>query len=399
MTGDRHRFIMRRALVVCQLALSLALVVCAFQFVATFRTLAALDTGFRQRGVVEATVDFRQLGVPPDQRAAFRKEVVDRIRAIPGVTSASNAEVLPVSGSTGSNVVWLDGAVRDPQRISRFNTIGDRYFSTLGIPLLAGRDFDSRIDTPAAAKVAVVNKTFASRFLAAGNPIGQGFWVERTPSTPQTRYEVVGMVGDTKYQSMRGDLPPIAFLSSLQITRPTGGTQVLVRSDLPAADITASIQRGLSTAYPDIIVSFRVLETRIRESLRREQLMAALSGSFGVLAALLATIGLYGVLSYTVARRRQEIGIRVALGASRREIVTMIVREAGVLVLVGVAVGAVLAVVASSAARTLLFGVTPGDPRSLLLAAACFGVVSAIAAALPALAASRLQPTIALREE
>jgi hypothetical protein len=283
--------------------------------------------------------------------------------------------------------------------VSRFNLIGDGYFSTLAIPLVAGRDFDPLLETPSSSKVAVVNETFVRRFLAAGNPVGQGFWVERTPTLPQTRYEVVGVVKDTKYQELRGDFPPIMYLSSLQNTRPAGGTQVLVRSDLTPADMSASIERALGAAYPDIVVSFRVLETRIRESLRREQLMAALSGCFGALAALLATIGLYGVLSYTVARRRKEIGIRVALGASRRDIVRMIVREAGVLVGVGIAAGAVLAVAASSAARTLLFGVTPGDPTSLLLAAVCFGIVSALASALPAVAASRLQPTVAIREE
>jgi len=399
MTVDRHRFVVRRALVICQLALSLALVVCAFQFVATFRTLTTLDPGFRPAGVVEATLDFRQAGIPPERRAAFRMEVVDRIRAIPGVTSASNADILPVAGASGSNAVWLDGAARDPDRLSRFNTIGDRYFSTLGIPLVAGRDFDSRLDTPSTSKVAVVNETFAHRLLAEGNPVGQGFWVERTPSTPQTRYEVIGLVKDTKYQNLRGEFPPIAYLSTLQLTRPTAGAQVLVRSDLRPAEITAAIERTLGGAYPNMVVSFRVLETRIRESLRREQLMAALSGCFGALAALLATIGLYGVLAYTVARRRHEIGIRVALGASRRDIVALVLREAGALVAIGVAVGAVLAVAASSAARTLLFGVAPGDPASLLMAGACFAFVSAIAAALPALAASRLQPTVAIREE
>jgi predicted permease len=399
MTADRHRFLLRRALVVCQLALSLALVVCAFQFVATFRTLATLDPGFRPTGVVEATVDFRQLGIPPQRRAAFRTEIVDRIRAIPGVASASNADMLPVAGATGTNVVWLDGAARDPQHLSRFNTIGDRYFSTLGIPLVAGRDFNSRLDTPATPKVAIVNETFARRLLAEGNPVGQGFWMERTPSTPQTRYEVIGLVKDTKYESLRAEFPPIAYLPTLQITRPTGGAQVLVRSALAPAEINATIERALNAAYPDIVVSFRVLETRILESIRREQLMAALSGCFGALAALLATIGLYGVLSYTVARRRHEIGIRMALGASRRDVVAMVLREAGWLVVAGVGLGAVLAVGASSAARTLLFGVTPGDPVSLLMAAACFGLVAAVAAALPALTASRLQPTVAIREE
>src|SRR6185503_6800593 len=143
---------------------SLALVVSAFQFVATFRALATLDTGFRQSGIVEATVNFKQVGIPPARGATFRREVVDRIRAIPGVASAANADILPVSGASGSNLVWLDGATADPERISRFNTIGDRYFTTLGIPLLAGRDFDARLDTPTTSTVAVVNETFARRF-------------------------------------------------------------------------------------------------------------------------------------------------------------------------------------------------------------------------------------------
>jgi putative ABC transport system permease protein len=399
MTADRHRFLVRRALVVCQLALSLALVVCAFQFVATFRMLASLDAGFRQAGVIEATVDFGSAGIPPDRQASYRRDLLDRIRAIPGVQSAADTMLFPVSGASWSNAVWLDGATRDPERVSNFNTVADGYFTTLGIPVLGGRDFDPLRDVPSSPKVAIVNETFARRFLASGNPIGQGFWVERTPSVPQTHYDVIGLVKDTKYRRLRGELPPIAYLTSLQVTRPSEGAQVVVRSDLPAAELTASIERGLLGVNPNIVVSFRVLQTRIRESLRREQLMAALSGGFGALAALLATIGLYGVLSYTVARRRHEIGIRVALGASRRDIVAMVLREAAWLVVAGVGLGAVLAVAASSAARTLLFGVTPGDPVSLLMAAGCFGLVAAVAAALPALTASRLQPTVAIREE
>ena len=398
-TADRQRFLLRRALVVCQLALSLALVVCAFQFVATFRALASLDAGFRQDGIVEATVDFRSLSLPPDRRTNLRVEVLDRIRAIPGVRSASSAVILPVSGASTANAVWLDGAARDRQHVSNFNMVSDGYFATLGVPVLAGRDFDPRLDVPASPKVAVVNETFARRFLKPGHPLGQGFWIERTASTPQTRYDVIGLVKDTKYRQLRGDLPPIAYLSSLQLGGAAEGTQVLVRSDLPPAEVQRSIEARLLADYPDIVLSFRVLGTRIRESLRREQLMATLSGGFGVLAALLATIGLYGVLSYTVARRRHEIGIRMALGAERRDIVSMVVREAGALVGVGIAAGMVLAFAMSSAARTLLFGVEPGDPVSLALAAACFGLVAALASALPAVAASRLQPTVALREE
>jgi hypothetical protein len=173
-TADRQRFLLRRALVVCQLALSLALVVCAFQFVATFRALASLDAGFRQDGIVEATVDFRSLSLPPDRRTNLRVEVLDRIRAIPGVRSASSAVILPVSGASTANAVWLDGAARDRQHVSNFNMVSDGYFATLGVPVLAGRDFDPRLDVPASPKVAVVNETFARRFLKPGHPLGQG---------------------------------------------------------------------------------------------------------------------------------------------------------------------------------------------------------------------------------
>jgi putative ABC transport system permease protein len=398
-SSDRHRLVVRRALVVCQLAISLALVVCAFQFVATFRALASLDTGFRQDGVVEATIDFRRLGLAPDRTPAFRQELIDRIRAVPGVKSASNTQLLPVSGASWSNAVWLDGGQRNPDRTSNFNTVGDRYFATLDIPLLAGRDFDPRRDVPTAPRVAIVNETFARTFLKPGPPVGQGFWVERAPSTPQTYYQVVGFVKDTKYRELRDVNPPIAYLASSQATRPVPGVQLLVRSDQPAESITAAIEGALTQSTPGIVASFRVLQTRVRESLRREELMATLSGAFGALAALLAAIGLYGVLSYTVARRRHEIGIRIALGADRRDVVTMIAREAGMLVAVGLLVGAGLAIAASQTARTLLFGVRPGDPLSLAMAAASFGAIAALASLIPAMRASRVEPTIALREE
>jgi len=399
LTTDRARFAARQALVVCQLALSLALVVCAFQFVQTFRALAALGPGFSERGILEVALDFKSLALPTERRLPFRLDVLDHIRAVPGVAHAADVNVLPVSGASWTNAVWLDGAERDPDRVSKFNWVSSGYFSTIGVPLLAGRDFDEQRDRPRSAKVAIVNETFARRLLREGNPLGQAFWVERTPSTPQTRYEVIGVVKDTRYAALRGGFPPIAYLSGVQQARVLDWARFLVRSDRPTADVVAAVERAIAGVNPDIVVSFESLGTRIRESLRREQLMAALSGCFGALAALLATIGLYGVLSYTVARRRHEIGIRMALGASRRDIVAMVLREAGWLVVVGVGLGAVLAVAASRASRTLLFGVTPGDPVSLVLAAACFGLVAALASTLPAVAASRLQPTVAVREE
>src|SRR5262249_30493451 len=403
LTADRQRSGLRRALVVCQLALSLALVVCAVQFVATFRTLTTLDPGFRQDGIVEGRADFRRLGLgaSPDRRAQVSLEVLERVRAVPGVNSAADAVLPPVWGAGLSNAVWLDGAARDADKASSYNIVSDGYFSTLGIPIRAGRDFDPGFDLPASPRVAIVNESFGRRFLKAGNPVGQGFWVERAPTMPQTRYEVIGVVTDTKYQQLRDDPTPIYYLASRQITTlPSFGTNVLVRSDRPAGEVIPSLDQALAAVDPEmVVVPFHVVQTRIRQSLRREELMATLSGWFGALAALLAAIGLYGVLSYSVASRRNEIGIRMALGADRADIMAMIGREACALVSVGLVLGTFLAVAALSASRTLLFGITPSDPASLLLASAGFAFVSALATMVPAVNASRLDPTVAIREE
>jgi ABC-type antimicrobial peptide transport system permease subunit len=175
--------------------------------------------------------------------------------------------------------------------------------------------------------------------------------------------------------------------------------RLVIRSPMPAATVMAAVNALARDLHPTSIVTFRTLESQIADSLLRERLMATLSGLFGALAALLATIGLYGVMSYTVACRRNEIGIRMALGASRREVVRMVMREAGVLLLAGVIVGTGLAIAAGRAAATLLFGLRPSDPTTLALAAGGLGLVAMLASYLPALRASRLEPTAALREE
>src|SRR5439155_932525 len=213
------------------------------------------------------------------------------------------------------------------------------------------------------------------------------------------RREIVGVVKDTKYRRLREDFGPIAFLPSSQQPRTGQYLRLLVRSAAAANATISAIDRALSRDYPAITFNFSVLKAQIRESLLRERLMATLSGFFGALAMLLATIGLYGVMSYMVVRRRNEIGIRMALGAARRDVMTMIMREAAVLVGMGLAIGAVIAIALAHTAAALLFGVRPGDPVSLLLGIASLAAVAALASYLPAQRAARLEPTIALREE
>jgi ABC-type antimicrobial peptide transport system permease subunit len=240
---------------------------------------------------------------------------------------------------------------------------------------------------------------FARTFFAGKDPIGQVFQIDEPPGRPQPLIRIVGLVKDTKYTDLREEFAPLAFFSSSQADKPDPFLQVVMRSDAPLASITSQVLSVVGQSNSNVIVQFQTLPSMVRDSLLRERLMATLSGFFGALAGLIATIGLYGVMSYTVARRRNEIGIRMALGADRRDVVRMVMREAGVLLAAGVIVGTVLAVAAARTAAALLFGLRPGDPATLVVAAAGLGTIAMLASYLPALRASRLEPTEALREE
>lgn len=395
-TDTRERFGMRRALVVAQVALSLVLVVGALLFVRSLRNLMTLDAGFRQDGILVVNLDLRRAGVPEERRNAFFADITTRLSGLPGVTSAARAYIVPVSGSGWNNNIVIDGKAF-PDNVN-FNRVSDGYFRTMGTPLLAGRDFDSR-ERIGAESSAIVTELFARKFFAGQDPIGKAFQIDEPPDRPRTLNRIIGVVKDTKYTDLREEFTPLAFFAAAQEKKPDPFLQVVMRSSAPLATITSEVISAVGQANGNIIVQFQTLPSMVRDSLLRERLMATLSGFFGALAALLATIGLYGVMSYTVARRRNEIGIRMALGAARSDVVRMVMREAGLLLIAGVLVGTALAVAAARTAATLLFGLHPGDPATLAMAAGGLGLVAMLASYLPALRASRLQPTEALREE
>jgi len=395
-TDTRERFGMRRALVVAQVALSLVLLVGALLFVRSLRNLMTLDAGFRQDGILVVSMDLRHAGVPDDRRVALFADVNAKIGAVPGVTSAAQAMIVPVSGSGWNEYIVIDGKKYSDH--VNFNAVSDGYFRTMGTPLLAGRDFDGR-EWPGAEKAAIVTELFAHKFFAGQDPIGKVFQVDEPPDRPKTIARIVGVVRDTKYTDLREEFTPLVFFAVSQNQHPDPFLQVVLRSSAPLATITSAVTSVVTQANSNIIVQFQTLPSMVRDSLMRERLMATLSGFFGALAGLIATIGLYGVMSYTVARRRNEIGIRMALGAGRRDVVRMVMREAGVLLIAGVLVGTALAIAAARTASTLLFGLHPGDPATLALAAGGLGLVAMLASYLPALRASRLEPTEALREE
>jgi predicted permease len=395
-SDTRERFGLRRALVVVQVALSLVLVVGALLFVRSLRNLTTIDAGFRQDGVVVVNLDMRKTGVPAERRSAFYAEITARLGALPGVTSAAEAFIVPVSGSGWNNNIVVNG-VRQPDNVN-FNSVGPDYFKSMSTPMLTGRSFNAQ-DTLTSEKVAIVTESFARKYFPKQNPVGQIFQVEEGEGQPRPLIHIVGLVKDTKYTDLREPFTPLAFFAASQEAEPMPSLQVVLRASAPVATVTAEVSAAVAALNPSIIMEFQTMASQVRDSLLRERLMATLSGFFGGLAALLATIGLYGVMSYMVARRKNEIGIRIALGADRAHVVQMVMREAAGLLAAGVAVGLVMSVVAARTATKLLFGLQPGDPATLAMASAGLALVAMLASYLPALRASRLEPTEALREE
>src|SRR5262249_27873091 len=299
----------------------------------------------------------------PDRRQSVRSEIIERLQAIPGVEAVAETNVVPLSGDATSNNVWLEGATKEQQLAVLFSWVGPGYFKTLQQRLIAGREFDKR-DALTSNNVAIVNETFARRMMNGADPVGRSFWREATPNDPETRFEIIGLVKDTKYSDLRETSQPVIFLSVAQFPRPYSYSSFLVRSRVPQSEMATAVKRAIYEINPAIDVRLQGFRTMIEESLLGDRLMATLSGFFGGLALILASIGLYGILSYGVASRTNEIGIRMALGARSRDVLSLILREALILVLIGLVVGLPAILGVTRFASTLLFGITPTDPLS-----------------------------------
>jgi putative ABC transport system permease protein len=395
MTAGRERFSLRRALVVSQVALSCVLLVTALLFVRSLRNLVTLDAGFRQDGILIASADLTPLQLAKERREVFKQDLIDRVNAIPGVEATAANAITPISDSTWTKNVLIGAEDKGNALV---NQVTPGYFNTLEIPLLAGRDFDQHDDT-SAPLVAVVNEMFAEKFLPETNPIGATFRFDGSAGEVLPTFEIIGLVRNTKYRELRDELEPIVFLPALQDRDPDNGVSLVIRAGGSLDTLLPAVKDTIAKVSPAIPVRFRAFKTQILESLMPQRLMATLSGFFGLLAVLLATVGLYGVMSYVVARRRNEIGIRMALGAGQGSVVAMILREAGWLVVFGLAIGMTLAVGAARVISGMLFGLEPNDPLTLATAAAGLAAVALAASFLPARRAAKLNPTVALREE
>jgi predicted permease len=366
----------------------------------TFFKLETLDTGFEREHILLTNVDLRNGHYPPERRGAVYREMLERLRALPGVRSASASDMTPISGGIWDQYVQVEGYTAKSREDTdvNFNQVSDGFVDTLGPALVAGRDFDAK-DTPEAPRVALVNQAMVKKFFAGKNPIGKRF---RTLSGNKwdDPVEIVGVVKDAKYETLRQDAPPTAYRAMSQNAKPNPYLTFEVRtsSGSPNAIISA-VKSAIAEVNRDVSLQFKTLAVQVDESLARERLLATLSGFFGALALLLAMIGLYGVMSYNVARRRNEIGIRMALGAEQSRVLRMVLREVAILIGIGLAIGLGAAVATTRFVESFLYGMKPNDPWTLSLAAVALAVVAALAGFLPARRASRLDPMTALREE
>jgi putative ABC transport system permease protein len=398
-TDGRPRFSLRRILVVTQIALSLTLLVGALLFARSLGKLASVDAGFQRDGILVTDIDFTSLNLPMERRIFFAKELLDRVRAIPGVESAAISKIVPLSGNGEAHDI-LPGASGTPEgeiSSTAFNRVSPGFFATLRTPLIAGRDFDER-DVAGAPLVAIVNETFARKFLKDKNPVGTLLRVRRM-SRISGPYEIVGLVKDTKYEDLREPAQDILYTPVAQLDRADADAQILMRSNAPVSVLISSVKSVASAANPNMDVSFVVFRQMIEEGLLRDRLMARLAGFFGGLAVVLAVIGLYGVISYMVARRRNEIGIRMSLGADRGSILALVLGEAFWLLGIGLTVGIGLALGASRAATSMLFGLKPYDAATFVAATGILAGIAVAASYVPAWRAARVDPLEALRHE
>ena len=374
------------SLVTLQVALSLVLLIAGGLFVGTLRNLRNHDPGFRTEGVLLADLD-----TPPPTPSAL----LDEIRRVPGVVTATFSTHTPLSGSRWSEPAVPAGQALPDRDTALFVGAGPQFFDTLKIPLAEGRAFTER-DAAGSAPVAIVNERYVQRFFAGKYPLGQHL-TSRLNGEPRD-LEVVGVARNTDAIGLRGIAPAVVYVPYVQVPKNHFAT-VMVRASGGLADVAAAMRRVLQPAMPKTPVQVRPLSAQVQATLLKERLMATLAGALGVLALVLASVGIYGLLAYSVARRTREIGVRMALGAERRRVVTLILNGVRRPVMIGMLIGLPAAWAASRSVQSMLFGLQPGDPLAIGGAILVLTAVAHAAAYLPARRASRVDPLVALRHE
>jgi predicted permease len=398
--SDRHDIPGRR-LVVVQVGLSLMLVVAAGLFVRTFQRLASVPLGFDRDRVLLVNVDATRAVVDPADRLSFYRRLVLAVEAVPGVAKAAASEITPVSGRMWNFPADVPGGsvVPDRERRVRGNKVTPGWFATYGTVIHAGRDIAVR-DTKSAPRVALVNEAFVRKFLPGQNAIGRTFVEPAIGGGQPVTRTIIGVVGDAVYRSLRDDPQPTIYTSLLQQDRAGGSINISVRSSGgPPNTLAPSVAAALTAADPNLAFSFRALQDQVNVSLAQERLVAMLSGFFGGVALLLAAVGLYGVTSYLVTRRRAEIGIRLALGAQRTDVLGLVLGRSLLMTAGGIVFGLAGAAAVTRYLEGMLFGVTPLDLTTFAAVPLLFAVVAMLASYAPARRAMNVDPAASLRCE
>jgi len=402
-TGQRKGFV-GKAAVGFQIALSTLLVIGAGLFIRSLAGLNAVDPGFRTDHLLLARIVLPQNRYPAGANVAFHQRLEQAIAAIPGVASVSPAEVPYLSGELLETNFLPQGEANDPSRhqAEAYNAVGIHFFETLGIPIVAGRGFGVE-DTATSPKVGIINQRLANARFPNQSPIGKRFSVGVYGGYGDVltsgSIEIIGVGGDTLYADLSEQPPPqffVPYVQQTQIRRLTYQIRTRVRPEA----IVPALRRVVHTADPEIpLVNVRTQREQIDSDLQDERLFVTLTSVFGMLALVLASVGIYGVMAYSVARRTNEIGIRLALGAIPRQVLAMVLREASWLSAVGVATGVGASFLLSRLAKSMLFGIAPSDPATLCGAALLLLTVALAASWIPARRAARVQPIEALRRD
>jgi putative ABC transport system permease protein len=383
-------------LVAAQVALSFLLVFGAGLFIRTLTTLTSQETGFDTSRVLIAQVDLRRTGLEDTSLPTRFERIRESIAAAPGVEAAAISVVTPISGMTWNSIVEVPGyEAPESDRVANFNRVTPHFFTTMGTPILAGRDI-SAADTANAPKVVLVNEAFAARFMPGENPIGRTFTLGAREPEP---LEIVGLVADAKYLSLRAPPPPTMYTAWAQTDTASSSTRFSMRVTGPPNAFRATVLQAIESVEREAVVDFRTFEEDVSSAVTQERAIALLSAFFGGLALLLSAMGLYGVMSYSVARRRNEIGIRIALGAAPWLVMRQVLGHVAAITALGLLAGTAAAMGAGRFIDSLLFGLPATDGAMVAVAAVLLGTAALAAGYLPARRAARVDPMVALREE
>jgi predicted permease len=398
--GNRVSMRLGRALVVVQVALSMVLLAGAGLFIRSLRQLERVDLGFIREGIVTLEIVPEQRLQGSSEWLAAQEDILERVRQVPGVRAAGLTTISPMSGRDRGALLEVPGFVPATERDKRIHMAATSpgYFETLGVPLLLGRDFTIG-DHGSSPKVAILNETAARFYFGSANPIGGKVRFTNYPQR-DLLYEVVGVVRDTLHDNLRDRASRFIYLPVPQSVERIQQIVLAARCVGDAIGFAEPVRRQIQSAYPALLVtSASTMEKQIEQTLLRERLVATLSIAFGTVALVLASIGLYGILAYAVTRRTNEIGIRMALGASRSAVLWTILREGFALAGGGIFIGIPVVLAIGQVAKALLYGVEPFDPFALVSAALLLLVLAGVAAVLPGRRASLLDPSSALRRE